>query len=475
MNNLENNGESLLRDKLLQHQFAEDDRDWAKMDDLLNAQLPPAPPPPAAPAGLHRTFGGQWLLGFLGLGLTAWWLLSLQPVTSAYPAVATSTADRKETSQAPAGARLPLESTGIATVVPTDDEPYSTVQTTKKETMNPPFKAPAAGVVNAASAVPASSSKSNENQPVPIMAGSNPGASKEPGHNDRLSPVNLDSPVSRATGPASGTGIANTVDQTAMNVGDKTAPAGADEIAQPASPIPALVPLPQRSVALSVYLWPSPAEVPWPKPYRGKRIHLGVVGGVQLAYTPNGRYSKMTIGPTFGLSAKYQLSPRWALQADLLYRSVQYNLEASFSQNRLDANGSYSQWQYSTWSNDLEFFEMPLLARRTLLQGRVGLLGGLRPALVRSLDTYSGTGGTYTGSNPYTSFASFQPTAQDGVRRFDLALALGADVRLSRKFWLDVRFNQGLLDLTHDDFFQNSNTDVSTDAQVTLRYYFLSF
>ncbi len=461
MNNLESNGESLLRDKLLQHEFVADAQDWAKMDALLSGRLPPLPPPSDVAPGLPWRLGGKWILGLLGMGLTAGWLLSLQPAMSAFPAVATSTADRMTTAQAPA--RLAPVNTGISTVDPAN-EPYSTGQTAGKETVNRPFKSLATGLVPARTAAPASNGQSNEHQPVPVMAGGNPGSGKESGDNARQNTETIGDPVSA-------TGMAATVDQAAS-----ASPAG--ETAQPAAPIqqyPALTHLPQRNVALSAYLWPSPPEVPWTKPYRGKRIQVGLVGGVQLAYTPNGIFSKRTIAPTFGLSARYQLSPRWSLQADLLYRSVQYNLQASFSQDRVDVNGLYSQWVYSTWSNDLEFFEMPLLAKRTLLHGRVGLLGGLRPALVRSANTYSGTGGTYIGTNPYTSFASFQPTAQDGVRRFDLALALGADLRLSRKFWLDVRFNQGLLDLTHDDFFQNTNTDLSMDAQVTLRYYFLAF
>ena len=74
-----------------------------------------------------------------------------------------------------------------------------------------------------------------------------------------------------------------------------------------------------------------------------------------------------------------------------------------------------------------------------------------------------------------TTHSAFSPTVRQGVRNFDLALTWGAELQLGRKISLDVRANQGLLDLTHDDFFHNTETDATKDVQVSLRYYFFSF
>ncbi|MCY7330326.1 MAG: PorT family protein, partial [Saprospiraceae bacterium] len=212
---------------------------------------------------------------------------------------------------------------------------------------------------------------------------------------------------------------------------------------------------------------------PWTSHHRERRVQVGIVAGGQLAYTPHYIWKKFGGSLTFGLSANYQLTPRWSVQADVLYRVVPYKLRTNFGQIFLDASGQYNSWTYGGGSNDLEFIEMPLLVKRAFFKGNAHWLAGLRPAFIRPVHITAAQWaiGPYANAN----MPGFSPSFHNGVRRFDLAFTLGGELRIWRNLWIHARISQGVFDLTHDDFFQNTNADVTSDMHLSLRYYFFSF
>lgn len=477
MNNLENNGESLLRNKLLEHEFAADEQAWEKMDALLDAHPASALPPAGASAsGLLWLTGGKWLLGIMAVVLVAWWLAAPRHPEGG----ATSIAAPDGKAPAPLSAVTPPESGIIVSSANISVEKNTALAEPpllQKKVENEAVTQKKTTGRSALAAVDAPARRMNmptvRSRKSPIYAArrdlSNQQINTEGSAVSGPAQANTLTPPERSNRPASDLSSSSpTVDSLTSSPVRITQ--------QNASGYVDMALLPQRTAGLPGSQWLARAPIPWTAPpQRRRRIQIGVVGGGQVAYTPNGPYRKTTIAPTFGLSAKSRLTPRWSVQADLMYRSVQYNLRASFAQDRLDASGWYNYWQYSAWTNDLEFFEMPLLAKRAFFNGNFNLIGGLRPAFVRPAHMDSGTSGVSVGLSSYEPFQAFQPTIRTGIRRFDMALTIGAELQLRRNLWLDVRVNQGVLDLTHDDFFHNTDTDVSMDAQVTLRYYFISF
>ncbi len=475
MNNLEHSGERLLRDKLLQHEFAADEQAWEKMNELLATHYPPAPLTPiVSTTGKVVWFTrSQWLITIVVVALVGWWILALGHLPVAETSLLEKTADKADIST------VYLEKEAAPVMASTDNHIANTSHHTRlakplseqtiKNKLNP------------------KEVSANKNTPVFVnnsrleKDGSAVVKLKKTGRNAKNGLENqlhnkIENPIKNPVSPA----IIIPSSDPATN---KLVP-GADSLAniqavhsdQPSNAIFSV--LPSKEMAISGQpAKPRGTVAPWT--HRERRVQVGVVAGGQLAYVRyDPLYNKKFGGsPTFGLSASCQITSRWAVQADLLYRMVPYYLATNFGQSALDANGQYQYWQYSGWSNDLEFIEMPLLAKRTFLNGKANLLMGVRPAFVRPVHITASRGTNVNNASAYDqeALASFSPTFNDGVRRFDLAFTLGGELRIWRNLWIHARISQGIFDLTHDDFFQNTRTDLTTDAHLSLRYYFLSF
>ena len=468
MNNLENSGERLLRDKLLQHEFAADEQAWGKMNELLANHLPPAPPISmvSSTSGKVVWFTGRhWLMALVAFGLIGWWLLAPAYPEGAETGLLEKTADKAEISSpylenkpAPiaAGENNHLSKAGKnAVLAPSPSAKSTNNQLTPKEISTHKNKS-----------IYGNNSRLNKNDPAVRNFKKTARQLKQdtPGQLDNSlekSTKNLVPPIiiSPITDPATHQLVPNA---------DSLANIQAVHLNKASNSLFNVLPL--RDMPLSGQpAKPRGTVPPWTNHHRERRVQVGIVGGGQLAYVPQNAYKKIGGSFTGGFSMNYQLTSLWSIQADLLYRRVPYHLSARFEQNRLDAGGNYERLSYAVRSNDVLFFELPLLVKRAFFNEHINLLGGLRPAFIHPMHTDGGG----VASGVYTS--SFPPSLRDGVRRFDLALTVGGELRIWRNLWIHARISQGLLDLTNDDFFQNTNADVTSDMHLSLRYYFFSF
>jgi len=452
MENLDNQDENLLRDKMQQHAFQVDEQAWEKMNILLGEEHPP--PPPVRPRS--KMTGRRWLLGaLLGIGWLGWWLmpekqpmnsdriLAVRPPNEAAIVPATSTYSDFSTAIQPADSAAANKN---AAIYSNENQSFASSETVLQHQ-------------SLASAAPV---LDNNNQ-----------------HAGYYRNVLAARPKKHLPGNAQATELTKSVEPALGDVRIQDAALVGKGSAAPAPenkrPLSVLANLPPRNGSLPATKWSNPSTVPWKAPKRLFPMQIGLVAGAQLASTPHNTFKKATLAPTFGLSVRRSITAQWSVQVDLLYRSVEYGLEARFAQSRLNVSGLYESWTYVAWANSVEFYELPLLIKRGVFYNQVHVFGGLRPALVVLPRTDSGNSGTFYGTSAYTAtHSAFDPTIRKGLRRFDLALTLGGELRLSRRIWLDLRLNQGLLDLTHDDFFHNRETDATTDGQVSLRYYFFS-
>lgn len=450
MNNMEYSGENLLRDKLLQHEFAADEQAWEKMDELLANHFPPAPTSTAAPSGLSWVMGGKWILGVLVIGLIGWWfLLSPQPEDGDVAALPTSISEQ-ETNISAKEDRPATFATNNASKEESDKNYNGEI---KEKTLLKEFSKE-----TIAEKAKSNYSKSVFKNKASVINGKNTIDNAEPLINNDIIPDN------------------NGVNKPIKGVNNIIPNADSINVAETLPNIPSSLQittfLTSRSSLLigSQYQPVSKVPVFLTNPFSsGHRIQVGVVAGGQMAYVPQNTNEKYGGSPTVGFSVNYQLNARWSVQADVLYRMAPYFLLSSFQESRINATGQFEYLYYFAHSNDLEFYELPILIKRSLFNGNAHVLGGLRPAFVRPV--HINGGGSATGA--YLS--SYSLSMRKGVRRFDLALTLGAEVRLWRNLWLHGRISQGLFDLSHDDFFQNNRTDITTDLHLSLRYYFLAF
>jgi hypothetical protein len=167
---------------------------------------------------------------------------------------------------------------------------------------------------------------------------------------------------------------------------------------------------------------------------------------------------RMSVLPHLGYFANYRFRPNTVLQAELVVKYVSgYKLHASF----MDIiPGGSSQVILNT--NNLLYLELPLIYKQQYKPGKSWLLG-IKPS-----------GNVKLFSSGLTSYSNFAPLrtedSQNGIRYFDLGLVFGWEWRYGKNWALDIRYNQGLLDLTYDQFYRDQSTHLNSDLQVSLRY-----
>lgn len=206
---------------------------------------------------------------------------------------------------------------------------------------------------------------------------------------------------------------------------------------------------------------PAPAPYLLPTPVRWS---FGILAGGRMAL-PDWPIETASFGGVAGGFVQYDLTPHWSIRTELAGKLLDRDLQRTDSEVLLDEFGATLKVDQSAHTNGLLFVEMPVLA--VLRQGRHEWFAGPKLALVRVRNDASSL--AYSG-NAFTEVKEYDIT--EGVRRLDVGLTFGYGYRLFHHWGVDLRYNQGLLDLTHDNFFNNSHTLINSDLQLTFRYVF---
>ncbi|MCB0695597.1 MAG: PorT family protein, partial [Saprospiraceae bacterium] len=201
-----------------------------------------------------------------------------------------------------------------------------------------------------------------------------------------------------------------------------------------------------------------------PLPKFQTRWSMGILAGPRLAL-PVWPFRTATPGWHAGLYVQADLSPRWSIRTELAVKTLDNELERESSDVLYDDFGASVKVDQSVYTNGLLFVELPVLAVRRM--GRHEWFGGPRLTWVNVRDDVSSVA---TKGSAFTEVNYLE--IRDGIRKTDLGLVLGYGYRLHQRWAVDVRYNQGLFDLTYDDFFNNTRTLLNSDLQFSLRYAF---
>ncbi len=170
---------------------------------------------------------------------------------------------------------------------------------------------------------------------------------------------------------------------------------------------------------------------------------------------------RLKAAPHFGYFLSRRITPRTALQGELALKFVAgYDWRAEFYDV---VPGGSSHVILET--DRLLYIELPLLLKRSRAPAHSWLLG-LKPALTLPIAPY----GSFSSVNSGAPVRHY--SMHEGFRYLDLGLVLGWEYRLGRRWALDIRYNQGLFDLTADNFYEQRETHLNSDLQVSLRYFF---
>jgi hypothetical protein len=223
-----------------------------------------------------------------------------------------------------------------------------------------------------------------------------------------------------------------------------------------------------------------------------KWTYGGTLSGLWTLLDADGIGNTIRIRPQFGVFAAKRIGARTRLMAELQYKKVKgYDLSATqtrFAKDfRANNSGGLLANNFAIQVVSTHVIQMPITLRQQLSGfPKWAFIGGLRPALivprgnVSLADSYefavptgnSGAGYDSTIEQIAGQYDSTPPRAHDVIRRFDIGAVLGLEWNFYRRWSLDLCYNQGLLDLTPDAYYNSSLDHTNSDLQLSLRYSF---
>ncbi len=229
------------------------------------------------------------------------------------------------------------------------------------------------------------------------------------------------------------------------------------------APIPSLAALElPKPAALLEAEGAAPVQVP--------RWHFGLKTGVDA----NTRQTTALIGGF----ARLRLSDKWAVQAELQYKTRSEEMGRGLGVNQL-VNDTLYGLELNSEANRYEriervhFFELPISVLYKV-SPRLRLLGGGQLVYLRNQtqqaeglknDSSSEGAGVFTTQN----FSRSQ-LVSPGLARFDAGLLAGLDYQISSAFSVDVRYVQGLFDLTNDSYYLEKDDHLNSSLQLSIKW-----
>jgi hypothetical protein len=195
----------------------------------------------------------------------------------------------------------------------------------------------------------------------------------------------------------------------------------------------------------------------FPLPVKRSRWAFGLKAGLDSRGTSNTWLA--------GLGVEYRLSEKWLIAAEVHYKKWNYVPYKSFF---IDTTASPSGPIIETYYESVEemwFWEFPLL-----LQYESGKRFRLQAGAYGSLVYHQAFREVSIGSsigNALSGGSSLSP----GIRNTDFGLLLGGRVYLTQKLAVEARYVQGLTDLTSKDWFKRPKDDLNSSLQVSLRLF----
>lgn len=243
-----------------------------------------------------------------------------------------------------------------------------------------------------------------------------------------------------------------------------------------------------------------------------KRWHAGVFYGGSVSYlgaiNSNGDdrtldsssfaiSENLTTNPNIkqigGVFVSYDLSNRWSIQLEANIRALNTrDYIASFSDTLVQPYGLDIN-SLETSTNRFTVFDLPLIAKYKLSRN-LSIFGGIRYSYIHPIKdsgSYLSTGRS-TGNNTVTDpnllptlvnedvysniavneyQAAFNSIEPRGFIKHDLGIIAGLEYKFFRRFALDLRYNQGLRDITIDSWYRDAEKDLNSNLQLTLRYF----
>lgn len=211
----------------------------------------------------------------------------------------------------------------------------------------------------------------------------------------------------------------------------------------------------------------SAAVVPVNKASWGK-IRFGAMLGMNATVTDYSSMSTSTL-PLFGVFANKRIKEKLELQVEMHVKFVDnYDVKAEWEDVVYGSSGIVGAERVTQQYRRFTSLDVPVVLKYNS-SSRIGFLGGAR-------FSYLGLGQNGAFSSFSTNGIGAVPLServpQYGFWKYDVNLVLGVECYIASRWVVDLRYNQGFLDITPDNLYQDKATHLNSDLQFSLRYIF---
>jgi Outer membrane protein beta-barrel domain len=509
------NGEALLRQRMLEHEFPFDESAWAALEQQLDARAVETSAKAevktdhgVAPSGSPLPNTIVMMLSVFTVGLILWQTADLRtahhknnqlsdahalaltyaPTSLATPIVSTNTANSNHSTQ------LTTEQASAISFTTTSSEPavvsnQQSVTTrsivddhapvvelslpSEREITKQPFRANALSedaTPNSVSSVPAISVRKTD---APTL----PQTGNVSGFSDDSMPVFNSVPTETVPSTQQGELMLKGADipvETTPLERNFTRPATA-----PAQRLgaPQLLPV-QPKLVPNLQRFRIPMAMPLAKtqPRKHNKNAISVYAGANVG-VPNYQ-NPIELVPGFHVGASYfhAFNEKWGIQVELSGRRMSgyNNLRLNNSFITVEDPSSFTLNDVDAQIGGLYFIELPVLARFSPVNQRINWVFGVKPSINSSFDAVELTSGDLYENGILVGISSIDYSYDDTYFRqwlhdFDLNVVLGIEYPISSRFHLMARYQQGLRSLNWGAATVSSGQVFNTDFQVGIK------
>lgn len=199
---------------------------------------------------------------------------------------------------------------------------------------------------------------------------------------------------------------------------------------------------------------------------KAQQNELGFIGGANFNASIGEGSTAFKPSEFLGLSYTRYIKGGLSVKANLLY-SHRNNMNTSKIQS-VKTYGFGSNIETTTLhTNSLYYIDMPIMLNYGIGNGNV-MIGAQASYLVNGYHTLKTTNESISGEIKETEENKFG--YMEGYNRFDVGLVVGYEHSIAPRWNLGARFNYGLLDVTKNAYFQNTQMDRNKQFRLYVTY-----
>lgn len=199
------------------------------------------------------------------------------------------------------------------------------------------------------------------------------------------------------------------------------------------------------------------------------RVRFGALVGLNNTITD---YSSLTTShlPYLGVFANKRMSPKWEVQVEAHLKVVNnYDVLQQWENKVYSSTGLVGTEKVEKYYEQYTSIDVPVVLKY-YVSNRFNAIGGARFSHLGV--EQSGASGVRVSGTGGAEISLYQRTPNYGFWEYDVNLVLGMEYYLTSKWLLDMRLNQGFLDITPDNLYQDNAVHLNSDLQFSLRYIF---